>query len=84
MRMNSKVLVFIVAFVLGGLVLGAVGLWTGVGPLPALLWFGAFGIAQLFVLRCPYCGRSATRLRGDVPWHVPWAGSRCRHCGKDY
>ena len=83
MRMDAKVALFGAIYVFGGLAVGIASIETGFGPAPFFAWFAVFGVSQFFILRCPHCGKSATRLRGSSI-HVPWAGSACRHCGKPY
>jgi hypothetical protein len=50
--------------------------------LPFLVWFGAFGLLQFVLLRCPYCRSLAIRTKRGA--YVPWVGTECRYCGKPY
>ncbi len=85
MRMKAKSIVFFISYLLGGLVVMLVGfsLYSdSVAIVVVLSWFLAFGIGQLFLLRCPHCRKSAIIT---PRWAAtPFVGERCQHCGKEY
>jgi hypothetical protein len=45
-------------------------------------WAAVTFLLSRWLLRCPHCGRYALKTFSGL--YVPWAGYRCRYCGKPY
>jgi hypothetical protein len=85
MRMQTKAKIFVVTYLLGGLVviyLSLEKLRNTFSVLPPLIWFVAFGIAQFRVLACPVCGRHSVKTVRGTYGVDP--GTTCRGCGSAY
>ena len=55
---------------------------SGSATLVLFLALIAGSLASVPLLRCPHCGRYA--LMRPSGWSVPWPGTRCRYCGREY
>jgi hypothetical protein len=85
MRLQTKAVVFIVAFMSGPFVLPALlqGRVSNEAIGGAVLgWALLFMVGQFFVIRCPHCHRCAFITPSGAS--LPWTGSHCRHCGEPY
>ena len=67
MSVRSRASLFLAFYLVGGLLVIWASFAAGVGVWPPLLWFLIFGVSQFWILRCPYCHASATRIPGVIP-----------------
>jgi len=85
MRMQAKMILFAVAYLVGGLVVMVLSV-GGQGPIlivPILVWFLVFAVAQFYLFKCPHCGKLAW-LKWNGWLATPFVGSSCDKCGRDY
>ncbi len=85
MTLGTKAALFYGAYVIGGVLVGGftfTRLSEPAGMSAIFLWFLAFGLAQFILLRCPHCKRLAIKTPRGA--YVPWTGTRCRYCRKEY
>lgn len=85
MTMSRKYKIFLITYVLGGLVIMIVSYRffdSNIFIVPVILWFLGFGLSQFFIFRCPSCRKLAIKTPGGA--YVPWIGSHCKSCGKEY
>ena len=92
MRMQWRVVVFSVIFLVGGLAVplligNALGSDLAVW-VTFLIWFATFATLQFVLFRCPHCRKVAivTPAKGALQWRwgTPFVGRRCRYCGGEY
>lgn len=85
MRAQTKLTLFGVAYLVGGLLVGGYALLhfsDAVAIAIALAWLALFGTLQFRLLRCHRCGWPlllARRGRAVVP--IGWIPERCAKCG---
>jgi hypothetical protein len=85
MRVEKKGLLFLAAYVVGGVTVAATTSQFMSGAAWAAVffgWFAVFGVAQFFVVRCPHCGKSPFITPSG--FSTPLAGKKCRYCHRDY
>jgi hypothetical protein len=87
MRMQAKVYTWSAAFLLGFIPLAL--LIDRLFPthfayvqVAGLLWFLVFGVGQVFLFKCPHCGRLSTIRPSGVA--SPTVGEVCAYCRKEY
>ncbi|HEV7706182.1 MAG TPA: hypothetical protein VGO46_17925 [Gemmatimonadaceae bacterium] len=82
MKMQRRLQLASIAFLVGGGVLVALTFNRGFLIPVVIAWTSLFAIGQFWLFRCPNCGKlaSARSKKGEKAW----AEDQCRYCGAAY